>query len=173
MLALMRRLTKKRKRKPGLRSKRVSKKRMAHPLVSKQLLIKLKNIYKMILPLYIKHLKMLHPKKKVDEKFVLNHSISTFEKALKQPNLKRPNLKRLTGGSNGAWVQPDYKTAGQYRRNEDLYGDNRLSSNKFNKNEVRILPTFPILEGEPNYQFLKYLLIGFAFHFVMIQFVFN
>ena len=161
--------SKSKRRRPTSGSKKLSKKRMPHRLVSKKLLIKLQNIYKMILPLYIKYLKNEHPDKKVDEKFVLKYSLNIFKQALNQQNLKR-----LKGGSNGAWVKPKYKNPEEYRHNEELYDDNRLNSNDFKLHEVRTpSPNFPILEGEPNYDFLKYLVVGLGFYFVMIKFLFN
>ena len=170
----------KKRRSPSL--KKMSKKRMSQPMVTKQLLNKLKKISEMILPLYIKELKMLYPKKKVNKSFAIRYSLNFLKKALKQTNLKQ-----LKGGSNGAWVKPVYKSAAEYRLNEDLYGDNRLNSNNeltFRDTNHRVSVTWDrrghwkrsssdtTQHAKDNFDLVSYMAIGLGFFMIMAKLLF-
>ena len=126
---------------------------------------------------------MLYPKKKVDKSVAIRYSLNIFKKALKQNNLKQ-----LKGGSNGAWVKPDYKSAAEYLRNEDLYGDNRLNSNNeltFRDTNHRVSVTWDrrghwqrsssasTQHAKDNFDLVSYMAIGLGFFLVMAKFLFN
>ena len=121
---------------------------------------------------------MLYPKKKVDKSFAIRYTL----KALNQNNLKQ-----LTGGSNGAWVKPVYKSAAEYRNNEILYGDNRLSSNELtfrDTNQKRRVTwdrrghwkrssSDTTQHAKDNFDLLSYMAIGLGFFMIMAKFLFN
>ena len=88
-------LSKRRNPGSGSHSKKIN---MSKLMVSKQLMDRLEKINKMILPLYIQVLQMLHPKKKVDMKFVREYSVKFINQELE---LKSKNISNQIGGKRG------------------------------------------------------------------------
>lgn len=173
-------LLKSKRLRPGLGSGSRSKKRMSQPMVSKQLLNKLKKIIEMILPLYIKHLKMLHPKEKVDKSFAVRYSLNIFKKAIKQ----NKKLKQLKGGSKGL-VQfgvSDKEAMEQRMLEDENYEAGYDTDNGyFNKRHGDRHPvtrrrwdnSVSTKHAKDNFDLVSYMAIGLGFFLIMAKFLFN
>ena len=147
-----------------------SKKRMFQPMVTKQLLNKLKKISEMILPLYITQLKMLYPKKKVDKSFAIRYALE----ALKQNNLKQNNLKQLKGGSKEAMearrIADENYEAG-YDSDNGYF--NKRHGDRPPRTQRRWNGRRTPQNVKDNFDLVSYMAIGLGFFLIMAKFLFN